>query len=204
MKILMFGGFLGSGKTTIIKPLIQELLNKGDKVALIENEIGETGIDQNILEEAGVHITTISGGCICCQLTGNLIDAFIKIKEDLSPDWLIVETTGLAVMKSIVDSYKKYGDPDIPIYTFAVVDVSRWDVLVRAMENLLRAQLEGVNGVLLNKTDIKDPTEDALKRVAEYSGNAPTYMVSSTSCSSGEILEIIESALKQGAAKEDK
>lgn len=203
MKILMFGGFLGSGKTTMIRSLIQGLMQEGSKVAIIENEIGEVGIDQDILGDAGLRITTLTGGCICCQITGDLISSSKKIKEEVAPDWLIIETTGLAVLKSIADSFGRYGDPDTPVYSFAVVDISRWDVLIRAMENLLKSQMEGVNGVLLNKTDVKTPTEAVLEQIAQFSGNAPAFQVSLNS-NPQEILAMIRSALTPNNAKEEK
>ena len=94
MKIDIFSGFLGSGKTTLIKKLIAEAYC-GEKVVLIENEFGEIGIDGGFLKESGINITEMNSGCICCSLVGDFADALKKVTKQYSPDRIIIEPSGV-------------------------------------------------------------------------------------------------------------
>lgn len=152
MKILLTGGFLGSGKTTIIKEFIQGLTKSDETCAVIENEIGKDGIDDKTLQESGVSITPLFGGCVCCQITGSLINAFNTIAESFHPDWIIVELTGLALLKNLRNSIRQSEFHEVPIYTATVVDVSRWKSLIGPLKTIFEGQLEDADLVFLNKT----------------------------------------------------
>ena len=93
-KIDIFSGFLGSGKTTLIKKLIKEAY-QGEKLVLIENEFGEIGIDGSFMKEAGIEITEMNSGCICCSLVGDFGDALRKVLEQFSPDRILIEPSGV-------------------------------------------------------------------------------------------------------------
>ena len=101
MKIDIFSGFLGAGKTTLIKKLLQEAY-KGEKVVLIENEFGEIGIDGGFLEEAGVNITEMNSGCICCSLVGDFSKALKQVAKDYSPDRIIIEPSGVGKLSDVI------------------------------------------------------------------------------------------------------
>ncbi|MCL2121431.1 MAG: hypothetical protein FWH28_04195 [Clostridiales bacterium] len=166
MKILLFGGFLGSGKTTIIRAFIDGILRAElGTIAIIENEIGEVGVDDVLLREGSVKMTPLFGGCVCCEITGSLIGAVDEIYKQISPDWLIIELTGVAELfnvKELLDTYSSIG---LEIAAIAVVDGSRWTRL-QIIGDFIRDQIMGSDLIILNKTDLfrePDPIVDNLK-----------------------------------------
>ena len=179
MKILAFAGFLGSGKTTVIKSCITTMIKSGLKVAIIENEIGATSIDDKILQDADIEMTTLTGGCVCCSISGSLIVAARKIEEQVNPDWLIVELTGLAYMSGIKALFKDYAD-QYPLYSATVVDISRWLKLLKITKPLLADQVSCANAVVVNKVDVYTPTEDDLATISELT-EAPIILTSAQS-----------------------
>jgi G3E family GTPase len=157
MRIIILGGFLGSGKTSILLPLLRHLAAKGGsgdprKVAVIENEVGEISIDGPVVEQSGVLVRDILAGCICCSLSGDLVSGIMEIQELFDPQWLVIETTGLAYPDRAVELIKKY-IPSAPVKTVVVVDAYRWEELVEVLEPLMKGQLAGADTVLLNKID---------------------------------------------------
>lgn len=177
MKILAFSGFLGSGKTTVIKHCISAMIKKGQKVAIVENEIGATSIDDKILQDAQIEMTTLTGGCVCCSISGSLVVAANKINEEIAPDWLVVELTGLAYMSGIRDLFDQYA-PQYELYSATVIDISRWMKLLKITRPLLEDQVSGADVIIVNKTDIYVPTEEELETVKEISGGLPVLQIS--------------------------
>ena len=106
-KIDIFSGFLGAGKTTLIKKLIKEAY-AGEKLVLIENEFGETGIDGGFLKESGVQINEMNSGCICCSLVGDFAEALSKVLDEYNPDRILIEPSGVGklsdVIKAVLDA----------------------------------------------------------------------------------------------------
>lgn len=195
MKILIFSGFLGSGKTTLVKKVIRALTARGQTVAIIENEIGKTGIDQALLAEAGIRVTPLFGGCVCCQISGDLLTAVNKIKTDIHPDWIVVELTGLATLTGIIDLFAKYGDPGLPLLTAAVVDASRWEVLFKIAAPLMKQQLQGARAVLLNKVDIKAPTAELLAQLASLAPDAMILPLNACEIDGSDLWSRLEATL---------
>ena len=104
-KIDIFSGFLGAGKTTLIKKLIKEAY-AGEKVVLIENEFGEIGIDGGFLADAGIEITEMNSGCICCSLVGDFSKALVKVLEEYTPDRVIIEPSGVGKLSDVIRAAK--------------------------------------------------------------------------------------------------
>jgi G3E family GTPase len=157
MKIIVLGGFLGSGKTSILLPLLRRLAAKEGggnprKVAVIENEIGEVSIDGPALKQSGALVTDMLAGCICCSLSGDLISGIIDIQKTYDPEWLVIEMTGLAYPGKAVALIKEYL-PSAPVKTVVIVDACRWEELVDLMEPLMKGQLSGADTIVLNKMD---------------------------------------------------
>ena len=179
MKTIIFGGFLGSGKTTVLLQLAKYITAKPDfpQVVILENEIGEVGVDNEILEGAALAVESVFSGCICCTGAVDLIDAVQTIESQYEPDWLIVEATGMAQPSSIQTNLKNILGLDSVI--LAIADASRWSKLMIASPVFVRKQLEGSGLVLLTKTDKTDA--DALAKaygeVKECSGGAKVYPV---------------------------
>ena len=167
MKILILGGFLGSGKTSVLLQLAEYLVSLEKeyhsevKVAIVENEIGAIGIDDKVLKKAGFIVNNLFSGCACCSLTGELVASIKKIQTELDPQWLIIEATGVAypgsIRKVILD------EVGLDATILIIADAKRWQRLVNAMELLVSGQLEDTSIVLLNKVDLISSAE--LKQV---------------------------------------
>lgn len=159
MKLLIFGGFLGSGKTTALMSLAKHIVencktDKENKVMILENEVGEVGIDDAFLRGGGFRVDNLFSGCACCTVSGELVSAAIRIKKEYDPEWLIVETTGVAYPRKIQDNLQNAIGQDSRVAI--LVDASRWRRLLLPMNELLRGQIVGSNAVLINKCDLVD------------------------------------------------
>lgn len=168
MKVLILGGFLGSGKTTLLLWLARYLVarsgsNHEYKVMIVENEVGKEGIDDKLLRGNGFQVENLFNGCACCTLAGELVSTAYKIQQEYNPDWLIVETTGLAYPGLIQDNLTAGIGMESRVCT--VVDASRWKRLVAAMKELLEGQVERADVVLINKADLV--SGEILKSVEE-------------------------------------
>lgn len=154
MKLLLVGGFLGAGKTTLISKLLPSMEAMGMRLALIENEFGEQSIDSVTLSGHQVSITGISGGCVCCQLVGNLISALAEIEEEIDPHWCIIELSGMAVTANTLTALRQYYRPDLEVLSIVAVDAQRWKKLQRIAGPRVQAQLTGADAVFLSKLDL--------------------------------------------------
>lgn len=175
MKVLIFSGFLGSGKTTALLPLARHIVETSDsdrenKVMILENEVGEIGIDDAFLRGGGLQVDTLFSGCACCTVSGELVTAVDRIQKEYDPEWLILETTGVAYPRNIQETVKKVCDMDSRIAV--LVDAARWKRLLMPMRDLLSGQIIGSDAVLVNKIDLVD--EAALAAVdADIRGFEP-------------------------------
>lgn len=153
MDILLVSGFLGAGKTTAIAKLTDCLTARGRRVCVVENEAGQFGVDELVLGGSPIRITSLSGGCVCCQLTGELIDALRTIRQDYEPDQVIVELSGLAYPAALPGQIARWLGPDCPVTILTVADGARWKVLSHAAAPLLANQLQDSRAQLLSKLD---------------------------------------------------
>ena len=169
MRIIILGGFLGSGKTSVLLQLARYLVDKERessaefKVAIIENEVGDVGIDDKVLVSEGFSVSNLFAGCACCTLSGELVYSIRNIGKELNPEWLIIEATGIAHPGSMKQTILKRLDRSSFIIT--IVDAKRWKRLARAMEMMVAGQLEDSSKVLLNKADLVNNEE--LEQVKE-------------------------------------
>lgn len=158
MDILLVSGFLGAGKTTAIAKLADCLTARGRRVCVVENEAGQFGVDDLVLDGSPVRITSLSGGCVCCQLTGELIDALRTIRREYDPNQVIVELSGLAYPAALPGQIAQWLGPDCPVTILAVADGARWKVLSHAAAPLLANQLRDSRAQLLSKLEqCEDP-----------------------------------------------
>ncbi len=173
MKIDIFSGFLGAGKTTLIKKLIKEAY-KGEKVVLIENEFGEIGVDGGFLRDAGVEITEMNSGCICCSLVGDFAKALKKVTEDYSPDRIIIEPSGVGKLSDVEKAVER-GLDNAPINTkTTVVNVKKCLMYAKNFGEFFLDQLENADCVVLSHTDdaTETKTAECLAFVKEHNPNA--------------------------------
>lgn len=183
MNVLIFGGFLGSGKTTALMQLAQHIVKSSktdnpNKVMILENEIGEVGIDDAFLRGGGFRVDNLFAGCACCTVSGELVTAAIRINKEFNPEWLIIETTGLAYPLKIKQNLKETIGIDARIAV--LVDASRWMRLHIPMEALFAGQIYGSDAVVINKVDlVEEGVVDIVERdVKEYDSNVQVFRVS--------------------------
>ena len=160
MNVIILGGFLGSGKTTALIQFARYLTEISDqsrkyKVVIIENEIGEVGIDDQFLRGSGYKVDNLFDGCACCTVSGELMSSIMNIKEEMDPEWIIVETTGVAFPTSMQENIKQAIGFDSIICV--LVDASRWMRLRVPLGGMLNEQIKGSNTVLVNKIDLVTP-----------------------------------------------
>ena len=152
-KIDIFSGFLGAGKTTLIKKLIQEAY-VGEKVVLIENEFGEIGIDGGFLQEAGINITEMNSGCICCSLVGDFSQALKKVSAQYAPDRIIIEPSGVGKLSDVIKAVKAAELQDAKLNAFCtVVDASKCKMYLKNFGEFFGDQVENASCIILSHTD---------------------------------------------------
>jgi len=184
MRLIILGGFLGTGKTSILMPVARQIVaaaGGGDKtrVAIIENEIGQVGIDTAFTEGAGFTTRELFNGCVCCTLAASLMDSLNQLEEEVNPEWVILETTGLARPHDIAETVKRYYDENMNTAVCITVDVNRWSRLKKVVGELLFEQVENADYVFLNKIDLADrETIDAVKKDVEGLTKGKVYEIS--------------------------
>ena len=164
MKILIFGGFLGAGKTTVILQMAKHMVHMDpgvmSRIVILENEIGSASVDDKTIAGTGARVETLFSGCVCCTMAGELIANIEYIKKRFDPEWIILETTGMAypskVKSMILDAY-----PDMDCRLFCLVDAKRWMRMqkVPELKEFSGEQLEDADAVLVNKCDLVDAEE---------------------------------------------
>ena len=192
MKILIFGGFLGSGKTTIIRAFIDAIQagNHGT-IAIIENEIGEVGIDDVLLRESSVSVKPIFGGCVCCEITGSLIGAVDEISKLIDPDWLIIELTGAAELSNVKELLESFTRVVSHVAAISVVDGSRWDKFSRIGQFFFEQIMSG-DIAILNKADLCPDPDKIADNIKKITGLPEVVLMSADRdriADCGEILE---------------
>lgn len=174
-KIDIISGFLGAGKTTLIKKLIEQAF-KGEKLVLIENEFGEIGIDGGFLKDAGVEITEMNSGCICCSLVGDFGTALKQVITDYAPDRIIIEPSGVGKLSDVIKAVKDVSanlDVELDSYT-TVADVSKVKIYMKNFGEFFNNQIESANTIVLSRTQTasQDKIEKAVAMIREKNEHA--------------------------------
>ena len=151
-KIDIFSGFLGAGKTTLIKKLIKEAY-AGEKVVLIENEFGEIGIDGGFLADAGIEITEMNSGCICCSLVGDFSKALVKVLEEYNPDRIIIEPSGVGKLSDVIRAAKTAEEHGATLNCFTTVaDVNKCKMYMKNFGEFYNDQIANASSIVLSHT----------------------------------------------------
>ncbi|MDR0839112.1 MAG: cobalamin biosynthesis protein P47K [Oscillospiraceae bacterium] len=186
MKIIILGGFLGSGKTTALLRFAKYLVDstvsdKDTKVMILENEVGEVGIDDKFLRAGGLSVSNLFSGCACCTMSGELTSVASVIQRDYDPEWLVIETTGVAYPLSMQENL--LSALKINARICVLVDAKRWPRLINAMRGLLAGQIWKSDAVFINKVDLVD--EETLGEIEadilELEPNAKIFRISALS-----------------------
>ena len=151
-KVDVFSGFLGAGKTTLIKKLIAEAY-AGEKLVLIENEFGEIGVDGGFMKDAGIEVTEMNSGCICCSLTGDFRAALHKVCERYAPDRILIEPSGVGKLSDIVTAVEQASDGELTINALCtVVDAGKCKMYMRNFGEFFNNQVESAGCIILSRT----------------------------------------------------
>lgn len=174
IKIDVFSGFLGAGKTTLIKKLIKEAY-AGEKLVLIENEFGEIGVDGGFMKEAGIQVNELNSGCICCSLVGDFAEALKKVVSEYKPDRILIEPSGVGKLSDIVKAVESAGLKDCKINSLtAVVDANKCKIYMKNFGEFFNDQIESAACIVFSHADVagSEKLATALKLVREHNPQA--------------------------------
>lgn len=162
MHLLLFTGFLGSGKTSFIIPLAKAVAMAKRRAAIIVNEIGEIGIDNQLMRQFDLNIWELLNGCICCTLSSDLVNTIQKLDAGYSPDLVIVESSGAADPSNVLKALPYYqGRPLQSVTTVSILDPLRLQMLIEVLTPLITSQIQHADLIIVNKIDLASPDEVA-------------------------------------------
>ena len=195
-KIDIISGFLGAGKTTLIKKLLKEALN-GTKVVLIENEFGEIGIDGGFLKESGIEITEMNSGCICCSLVGDFETSLKEVMTTYAPERILIEPSGVGKLSDVMRAIQNIADADDNMElnsAVTVVDVSKAKVYIKNFGEFFINQIENAGTIILSRTDKADQKkiEEAVKLIRSHNEKATIITTPLDEITGKEILDTFE------------
>ena len=193
-KIDVFSGFLGAGKTTLIKKLLKDAY-AGQKVVLIENEFGEIGIDGGFMKEAGIQVTEMNSGCICCSLVGDFGEALKKVLETYHPDRILIEPSGVGKLSDVVRAASSVCGDECQIGALvAVVDAGKCKIYVKNFGEFFINQIEHAATIILSRTDIvsQQKIEDCVRLIREHNQNATIITTPMNQLDGVQILKAME------------
>ena len=164
-KIDIFSGFLGAGKTTLIKKLLKEAYTN-EQIVIIENEFGEIGIDSGFLNESGIQITEMNQGCICCSLVGDFSASLKEVIEKFSPDRILIEPSGVGKLSDVIKAVKGLNIDGIKLNSFiTVADAQKIKIYMKNFGEFYNNQIENAGAIILSRT--KNISEEKLKKAVE-------------------------------------
>ena len=196
-KIDIISGFLGAGKTTLIKKLLSEAF-AGEQVVLIENEFGEIGIDGGFLKESGIEIREMNSGCICCSLVGDFGKSLREVVDTYHPDRILIEPSGVGKLSDVIKAVQDVQDEiDAELNSFTtVVDVTKCRIYRKNFGEFFSNQIEYAGAVILSRTDKAktEKVEEAVALLRELNDKAPFITTPIAQLPGKKILETMESS----------
>ena len=193
-KIDIFSGFLGAGKTTLIKKLIKEAY-AGEKLVLIENEFGDIGIDGGFLADAGIKINELNSGCICCSLVGDFAKALKKVCEEYNPDRILIEPSGVGKLSDVIRAVYSADLKDCTINTYtAIVDAAKCKMYMKNFGEFFNDQIETANCIIFTHADVagEEKLKNAVALVREHNTKATLVTTPWQQLTGAEILAAME------------
>lgn len=188
----IYSGFLGAGKTTLIKKMLQEAY-VGQKLMLIENEFGQIGIDGGFLQDAGINITEMNSGCICCSLVGDFGKALREALDIYAPDRIIIEPSGVGKLSDVIAAVEKVEGVQLG-YTVAVVDASKVRVYMKNFGEFYNNQVETASAIILSRTDSvsQEKLDAAVAMLREHNDHATIVTTPWNQLSGAQLLGAME------------
>lgn len=197
-KVDIISGFLGAGKTTLIKKLLGEAF-QGEQVVLIENEFGEIGIDGGFLKEAGIEIREMNSGCICCSLVGDFGESLKEVVETYHPDRILIEPSGVGKLSDVIKAVKDVQEKvDIQLNSFTTVaDVTKTKIYLKNFGEFFSNQIEYAGAIVLSRTDKAKPekTEEVVKQLRKLNEKAPIITTPIAQLEGKKIVETMEQSM---------
>ena len=193
-KIDIISGFLGAGKTTLIKKLVGEAY-AGEKVVLIENEFGEIGIDGGFMKDAGIEVTEMNSGCICCSLVGDFSEALKKVLKEYGPDRIVIEPSGVGKLSDVVRAVLPLESDSVRINSRTVVaDATKCRIYMKNFGEFYDNQIENAGAIILSRTSTIAPEklDTALSLIREHNGKAIVVTTPWDKLDGKKILEAME------------
>ena len=193
-KIDIYSGFLGAGKTTLIKKMIQESYC-GQKLVLIENEFGQIGIDGGFLQESGINITEMNSGCICCSLVGDFGKALTQVIDEYDPDRIVIEPSGVGKLSDVIAAVQKVTNENVTLgYTVAVVDAGKVKVYMKNFGEFYNNQVETASTIILSRTDAiaQQKLDNAVAMLREHNAEATIVTTPWTELTGAQLVEAME------------
>ena len=205
IKVDVISGFLGAGKTTLIKKIFESVLSK-EKVVLIENEFGEIGIDGTFLKESGIEIKEINAGCICCSLVGDFETSMQEVINTYTPERIIIEPSGVGKLSDIVNAVLKLKE-ELQINILAtVVDGPKTKMYLKNFGEFFNNQVEAANTIIISKTDkmSEEKLLEVVELVKEKNDHATLITTAIKDLDSEQLVKVLEDkiSLKEDLAKE--
>ena len=168
IKVDIFSGFLGAGKTTLIRKLIQEVY-QGEKVVLIENEFGEIGVDGGFLQDAGIQITEMNSGCICCTLVGDFAKALREVAAKYAPDRIVIEPSGVGKLSDVIRAVQRAGVDGAQLNAFCtVVDAKKCKMYLKNFGEFFLDQVENASCIVLSHTGDEKKVAEAVGLLRQH------------------------------------
>ncbi len=206
-KVDIFSGFLGAGKTTLIKKLISEAY-PGEKLVLIENEFGEIGVDGKFLEDAGVEITEMNSGCICCSLVGDFGQALKKVVDDYAPERILIEPSGVGKLSDVIKAVEGIGSESLELNSFTtVVDAGKCKMYMKNFGEFFNDQVEHAQTIILSHTGLvsEEKTLKAVELLRQHNKDAVIVTTDWDKLTGAQLREAMEKknvSLKEELEKE--
>lgn len=197
-KIDVFSGFLGAGKTTLIKKLLKEGYS-GEKLVLIENEFGEIGIDGGFMKDAGIEITEMNQGCICCSLVGDFGKALQKVLEEFSPDRILIEPSGVGKLSDVIKAVMDIKNDNIVLNSYTTVaDATKIKMYMKNFGEFYKNQVETAKTIVLSRTQklSEEKLAEAISLIKELNANATIVTTNWDEISGAQILQAMENENK--------
>ena len=195
VKIDIISGFLGAGKTTLIKKLLKEAF-EGEQVVLIENEFGEIGIDGGFLKDAGIEIREMNSGCICCSLVGDFGASLKEVVEKYHPDRILIEPSGVGKLSDVIKAVQGVEeDVDIQLNSYTtVVDAKKCKMYMRNFGEFFDNQVQYAGAIIMSRTDIVDEKKamESMELLRSINGNAAIITTPIEKLDGKKILEVME------------
>ena len=193
-KIDIYSGFLGAGKTTLIKKLIADCY-KGEKLVLIENEFGEIGIDGGFLQDAGIEITEMNSGCICCSLVGDFRTALTKVIDEYEPDRILIEPSGVGKLSDVIRAVESIAGENVALNAFTtVVDAGKCKMYMKNFGEFFNDQIEHAGTIIMSHADTvkADKLKTAVELVREKNPSAVIVTTPISMLSDEALVDAIE------------